>query len=100
LESFRVSKNQENNLIFRFTAKPNKKEPVLKNNLASGVALEIDGNPIENKANFRAIELVSKWLGVPKSRLRLVKGQKSQIKEILIENFDLEQLESCLKKSL
>ena len=36
--------------------------------------------PIEGRANKRIIELLSKFLGVPKSKLELINGEKSKIK--------------------
>lgn len=36
--------------------------------------------PIEGRANKRIIELLSKFLGVPKSKLELINGEKSKVK--------------------
>lgn len=42
--------------------------------------VRINTPPIEGKANIRVIELLAKYLGQPKTQIRLVKGHKSKNK--------------------
>jgi uncharacterized protein YggU (UPF0235/DUF167 family) len=44
----------------------------------------VNAIPTDGQANKRVIELVAKHLGVPKSRLSIISGQKSRIKTINI----------------
>ena len=41
--------------------------------------------PIEGRANERVIELLSDHLGVPKSRIHLIRGEKSKQKVFRVE---------------
>ncbi|MCQ4152640.1 MAG: DUF167 domain-containing protein [Archaeoglobales archaeon] len=41
--------------------------------------------PVEGKANAELIEALAKYFGVPKSRIRIVAGQKSRKKIVEID---------------
>jgi len=47
--------------------------------------LRVTAPPVENKANIALIELIAEELGIRKSAIQLVAGDKSRIKTIKIE---------------
>ena len=56
--------------------------------------------PEKGKANQAIISLLSKQLGVPKSRFAIIAGETSRIKRILIEGLTQEDLSDRLRKAL
>ncbi|MCB2170083.1 MAG: YggU family protein [Deltaproteobacteria bacterium] len=70
-----------------------------------GEALKIKLNapPVEGKANKALIQLLAKLLKCPKSNVKIVSGQASRNKRLLIHihnNDDIESLKESLKKIL
>jgi len=51
----------------------------------------------QGRANQRLVGLLAKVLSLPKSKLVIVKGEKSPAKEIEIEGISFEQLQKLLK---
>ena len=51
---------------------------------------------IENKANKELIEFCSKFFGVNKSKLKIVSGDKSKLKKILIQDSSFEVISQKL----
>jgi len=52
--------------------------------------------PEKGKANKAVIELLSKALKVPKSRIEIIKGETSRIKTVFIDGISEEDLEAKL----
>ncbi len=50
------------------------------------VRIKVAAPPVEGKSNKRVIEILSKALDVPKSRISIIRGHKSRIKTLVIEN--------------
>ncbi len=44
--------------------------------------LRLTAPPVENAANGAVVELIASWLGVPRSRVKLVGGEKSREKRV------------------
>lgn len=67
--------------------KPNsKKGPLLeKQPTDDSYIAYINESPIENKVNDRLIKIISKQFKVPKTKIKIAKGQKSKHKIIEIE---------------
>jgi uncharacterized protein len=59
---------------------PNSKEANVTKLDESNFEARIDERAEEGQANKRLIEILSKYLNVPKSRIRIVKGIKSRDK--------------------
>jgi len=53
--------------------------------------------PVEGAANQALVRLLAKALKVPKSRLRVVTGQKSRLKRIWVAGLSLEEVASRLE---
>lgn len=82
-------------LIIRIKVIPNssKNELVVTDD---GLKLKITAQPIENKANKSVIEFISKKLKTAKSNIKIIKGELSKEKTLLISNYS----EEFFKKQL
>jgi uncharacterized protein len=58
--------------------------------------VKISAPPEKGKANQELIEFLSKRLGLPKSRITLLKGQASRLKLLVIEGVTQAELEQRL----
>lgn len=63
---------------------PNSKEVFVKKE-GNTYIVAVDAPPIKGKANKRLIEILADHFGVKKSRIRIIKGEKSKRKLIEIE---------------
>jgi uncharacterized protein (TIGR00251 family) len=52
--------------------------------------------PVDGKANQVLIELIAKWLSIPKASIRIQSGLTSRRKVISIENFEEKRLRRIL----
>ncbi len=66
--------------------KPNAKKDEIKEIEKDYFEIRVTVVPEKGKANKRVIELLSKYLKVPKSRIKLVKGETSREKLFEVEN--------------
>lgn len=76
--SIRLVPNSSNDLILGYT------DDYLK--------IKITAPPIENKANKQLIQFLSKFFGIPKTKVTFVYGEKSKIKRILLNNMTLTEV--------
>ncbi len=58
--------------------------------------VKVSAPPIEGKANGRLIDLLSKRLSIPKSRIRIVRGETSRNKELEIEGLGEDEVFGAL----
>jgi uncharacterized protein (TIGR00251 family) len=54
--------------------------------------------PVEGQANRTCIEFLAKLLGIPKSRVEILKGLKSRQKKVLIRDVSPEQVQAILQQ--
>ena len=54
--------------------------------------LRVTAPPEDGKANQAVVSLLAKTLGVPKSRLRILRGQASRNKLVAVESLSAEEL--------
>jgi hypothetical protein len=67
-------------LIIRVKVKPNAKKDEVKQLESDYFEVRVTVPPEKGKANSRVIELLSKYLKIPKSKIKLKKGEKSREK--------------------
>ena len=48
--------------------------------------------PVDGRANRALIEELSRFLGIPKGRIRVARGETSRNKQVAIENLTTERL--------
>lgn len=65
---------------YRVQVKPRSKKERVSIGPQGELIVAVNVPPIEGRANERVIELLSDHLGVPKSRIRLIRGEKSKLK--------------------
>jgi len=59
--------------------------------------IKISSPPVEGKANKTLLQFLSKLFNIPKSKIKIAKGEKSKEKIIEIENFT-EEISEKLKE--
>lgn len=60
--------------------------------------IKITAPPIDGAANKMCLNFLSKWLGLPKSTMEIISGQKSRRKEILLRYSKKAQNETDMKR--
>ncbi len=61
------------------------------------IRIKISSPPVENKANNELISFLSNNLSVNKSKIKIINGEKSKLKKVLIEDKNI-QKEDIMKK--
>ena len=63
---------------------------------AGALKVSVSAAPERGKANKAVVELVAKTLGVPRSQVRLVSGETSRDKKLLVLGFTVEAARTLL----
>jgi hypothetical protein len=79
-------------IIVRVTPRSSRNEIVVKDGV---LAVYTTSPPVDGAANDSCCEIVAKALKIGKSRVNVVKGEKSRVKTLLIERFEGEWPWSC-----
>ncbi len=83
---------QQNDFILRLKIVPNSsKNEIIKSE--DGLKVKITAQPVEGKANKALIEFLSKTFKISKSSFKIIKGETSKEKTILIKCNDEEKLQ-------
>ena len=61
--------------------------------------ISVTAVPENNKANVAIIDLISKKIGVPKSKMQIISGEKNRNKKISIDTENIEEVLSRLSIS-
>lgn len=61
-----------------------------------GVKVRLAAPPVEGEANRELVEFLAKALGVPRSSVRIARGERSRSKTVEIEGVDPERLRRAL----
>lgn len=61
--------------------------------------ISVTAVPENNKANIAIIDLISKKIGVPKSKIQIISGEKNRNKKISIDAENIEEVLSRLSIS-
>lgn len=80
-------KDTSNGLIIRVKIVPNssKNDIIIEEEF---IKVKVTAQPIENKANKSLIEFLSKKFKIPKTYIKILKGETSKEKTILLETND------------
>jgi uncharacterized protein (TIGR00251 family) len=85
-------KQTDKGAMVSFKISPNaKKNEIIKDE--SGIKIKITAQPVEGKANKALIEFLSKQFKIPKTSIKIVKGETSNDKTILFEISESEKFE-------
>lgn len=88
--------NTTNGIIFNVKLVPNSSFSKIVDYTEEYVRIKISAPPIENKANKELIDFCSKLFDVNKSKLKIVSGDKSKLKKILIQDTSFEVISQKL----
>lgn len=66
--------------------KPGSRSTQVVYNQENEFIIKIREKPVDGSANKAMIELLAKILNIPKSKIRLIKGQKSKTKVVIIDD--------------
>lgn len=89
-------KETDNGIILTFKITPNSsKNEFLK--CGDGIKIKITAPPVDGKANKFLTEFLSKTFKVPKTSIKLVRGETSKEKTILINTADIQKIEQIKK---
>lgn len=91
-------KETKDGLIVNIKISPNSKKNEIINE-GDFTKIKITAQPIDGKANKALIEFLSKNLKIPKTSIKILKGETSKEKTILFETQDEEKL-TKLKETL
>lgn len=61
------------------------------------IKIYLNSPPAEGKANAECIELLSKQIGVAKSKINIVKGEKGKRKRIVIQDISYNEIITILR---
>lgn len=84
-----------NDVIFDVRVKPNSKKESVKFE-DGAIVVKVKEKPIEGKANQSVINKLAKMLGIAKSCIRIVSGEKSRVKRISIDCVDEKRINELI----
>ena len=58
--------------------------------------IKVTAPPVDSAANDAVIALLSSTLGIPKRDIRIVRGETSRVKQVVVTGLTLEQLRTTL----
>ncbi len=89
-------KEQDGAVIFKVLVQPRASRNELVGIHGDCVKIRITSPPVENQANKKVCEFLSKLMGVGRRQVEIVEGQKSKIKKVRITGCTLEEIKNKL----
>lgn len=83
-------------VIFPLTVRPQASRDEVVGVHDGALALRVTTPPVEGKANEASLRFLAKILGLPRSRLEIVKGERFRRKVIRVRNVQIEDLRERL----
>jgi hypothetical protein len=97
--SFSRKDPEQSPVFLRIQVVPNSRENAISDVLEDGtLKVHIKSPPIEGKANRSILDLLSKFFDWPKSRIKIVQGEKSRRKLIVFEGMKWMTVQAVLNK--
>jgi len=87
----------EKKAVFNVTVTPKSSRSLVTSDDEGNIRIYLNSPPVEGKANKECIALISKKIGVPKSRITIEKGEKGRSKRIAVEGLDAEDVLRFIK---
>jgi len=87
----------EKRAVFDVTVTPKSSRSLVTADEAGNIKVYLNSPPVEGKANKECIALISKKLGIPKSKISIEKGEKGRSKRIAVEGLDTDDVLKLLK---
>ena len=89
-------KRKESGVVLEVKVQPKASRNKIEKAEEGKLKVKVTVPPEKGKANKAVIELLSKALKVPKSRIEIIKGETSRIKTVFIDGISEEDLEAKL----
>ncbi len=83
-------------VIFKVLVQPRASRNELVGIHGDCLKIRVTSPPVENQANKKVCEFLSKLMGVGKRQVEIVEGQKSKVKKVRITGSTLEEVRSKL----
>jgi uncharacterized protein len=77
---------QQADLLLRLTVVPRSSHEGFAGEHAGRLRLKVSAPPVDDAANARVIELLAQLIGVPRSRIRILRGARSRAKDVLVRD--------------
>jgi hypothetical protein len=87
----------EKRAVFDVTVTPKSSRSLVAADEHGNIKVYLNSPPVEGKANKECIALISKKLGIPKSKITIEKGEKGRSKRIAVEGIDADDVLELLK---
>jgi uncharacterized protein (TIGR00251 family) len=72
-------------MILHIKVKPNSKQDLIKQEPYGSFKVHIKAPPVDGKANEYLVKFIADIVGLPKSKVSLLKGETSQFKKLEID---------------
>ena len=82
-------------IIIKIIPNSSKNDIIIDND---NIKIKVTAQPIENKANIALIDLLSKKLKIPKTKIEIIKGLTSKEKKILLKVSDENKINEIISK--
>ena len=89
-------KEKDGAVLFKVLVQPRASRNELVGIHGDCLKIRITSPPVENQANKKVCEFLSKLMGVGKGQVEIVEGQKSKVKKVIITNSTLEEVRKKL----
>jgi len=91
-------KEQDGAVIFKVLVQPRASRNELVGIHGDCLKIRITSPPVENQANKKVCEFLSKLMGVGKRQVEIVEGRKSKVKKVRITGSTSEEIKNKLEQ--
>ncbi|MBN2041172.1 MAG: DUF167 domain-containing protein [Spirochaetes bacterium] len=82
----------EQDYVFDVTVVPKASRTEIKLDQSNDIKVYLTSAPVDGKANAELLKLLSKILKVPRTSIKILKGDKGRNKKLMISNFSEKEL--------
>ncbi len=87
-------------IVLRVRVQPGAGRSSVTGRHGDALALKVGAPPIGGRANSECVELVADLLGVRKSQVEIVSGEKSRLKRVRVSDIDPDQAREAIAREL
>lgn len=84
VKNLKFLKETSDGVVLSIRLVPNSSSDLIMGYTEDYLKIKITSPPVENKANKHLIQFLSKFFGLPKTKVSFVYGEKSKVKRILL----------------
>lgn len=79
---------------------PRSRNPGVDGMLGGSLKLRLAAPPVDNKANAEVVDVLAKMFDLPRSRVKVLFGQTSTLKKVLLEGLDPDRAQMIVDEAL